>query len=216
MNDRERTSALRADDRELVDLLTAVLVDPNLHTDLRMRLHREVSAILRAAREELDRAAADKVQAHEVERHEEPLPDLLMAVLCRSRSLHGSAHAPAPRDTRSGEPGTRVALSVSGCVDAEGQRTQRAGVAPIPAGAGPAMTPSSCRRPISASLRPTTCSRISSVCSPSSGARVGRDAPRQRRRAVIPASGRCRSLAARPRRTMGWSSSTVGRVRPAP
>lgn len=81
VNDRERTSALRADDRELVDLLTAVLVDPNLHTDLRMRLHREVSAILRAAREELDRAAADKVQAHEVERHEEPLPDLLMAVL---------------------------------------------------------------------------------------------------------------------------------------
>jgi hypothetical protein len=76
--DQERTWALGADDRALVDLLTAVLVDPNVHTDLRMRLHREVSAILRAAREDLDRAAAD---GHGVEPENKPLPDLLTAVL---------------------------------------------------------------------------------------------------------------------------------------
>jgi hypothetical protein len=28
------------------DLLTAVLVDPNLYTDLRMRLHRDIRALL--------------------------------------------------------------------------------------------------------------------------------------------------------------------------
>lgn len=81
VNDDQRTSALPSDDRELVDLLRAVLVDPNVHTDLRMRLHREVSAILRAAREELERASADKARTREVESQDEPLPDLLTAVL---------------------------------------------------------------------------------------------------------------------------------------
>lgn len=33
----------------LPDLLRAVLVDPNLHTDLRMRLHEEIPALLHAA-----------------------------------------------------------------------------------------------------------------------------------------------------------------------
>jgi hypothetical protein len=34
---------------ELADLLAAVLVDPNLHTDLRMRLHREIRVVLARA-----------------------------------------------------------------------------------------------------------------------------------------------------------------------
>ena len=38
---------------------------------------------------------------------------------------------------------------------------------------GPATTPSSCRREIAAPLRPTISARISSVCSPSTGARRG-------------------------------------------
>jgi hypothetical protein len=47
----ETTTAPDAEDRDLVDLVTAVLVDSNLRTDLIMRLHREVSAILRATHE---------------------------------------------------------------------------------------------------------------------------------------------------------------------
>ena len=72
---------LHDEDRELVDLLTAVLVDPNLHTDLRMRLHRRVRTILRSAREELDGASARDEQAAAADAQEDGLPDLLTAVL---------------------------------------------------------------------------------------------------------------------------------------
>ena len=37
---------LVGEDQHLVDLLTAALVDPNVHTDVRMRLHRTISEIL--------------------------------------------------------------------------------------------------------------------------------------------------------------------------
>ena len=53
----DRAPALDAEDRELVDLLAAVLVDPDLHTDRIMRLHREARTILRAAHEDLCREA---------------------------------------------------------------------------------------------------------------------------------------------------------------
>ena len=81
MNDHERKTALGAEDGELVDLLTAVLVDPNLYTDLRMRLHREVSAILRAAHHDLYGGPAREVQPPASEVHDDHLPDLLTAVL---------------------------------------------------------------------------------------------------------------------------------------
>jgi hypothetical protein len=42
--------ALRAHDQRLPDVLTSLLVDPNLHTDTRMRLHHEIAAILASAR----------------------------------------------------------------------------------------------------------------------------------------------------------------------
>ncbi len=42
----EPATRLAGEDKRLVDLLTAVLVDPQLHTDTRMRLHREISEIL--------------------------------------------------------------------------------------------------------------------------------------------------------------------------
>jgi hypothetical protein len=42
----EPDTPLAGTDKQLVDLLTAVLVDPHLHTDTRMRLHREISEIL--------------------------------------------------------------------------------------------------------------------------------------------------------------------------
>jgi hypothetical protein len=58
VNEQGSTPNLAPEDRELVDLLRAVLVDPNLHTDRQMRLHREISAILRSARRDLWGASA--------------------------------------------------------------------------------------------------------------------------------------------------------------
>ena len=40
---------LEGEDKQLVDLVTAVLVDPNLHTDMRMRIHQEILQILTEA-----------------------------------------------------------------------------------------------------------------------------------------------------------------------
>lgn len=80
-NDRDKRNALRMEDRELVDLLTAVLVDPNLHTDRRMRLHQQVSAILRAARRDLDGDSTSEFHQPRLEVQADPLPDLLTAVL---------------------------------------------------------------------------------------------------------------------------------------
>lgn len=80
-NDRDKRNALRMEDRELVDLLTAVLVDPNLHTDRRMRLHQQVSAILRAARRDLDGDSTSEFHQPPLQVQADPLPDLLTAVL---------------------------------------------------------------------------------------------------------------------------------------
>ena len=79
VNIQDRTSVLCLEDRDLVDLLAAVLVDPNLHTDRRMRLHRQVSAILRAAKDDLHAEARGSQHAPEGE--DDHLPDLLTAVL---------------------------------------------------------------------------------------------------------------------------------------
>ena len=38
---------LDGEDKQLVDLVTSVLVDPNIHTDTRMRLFEEISRLLR-------------------------------------------------------------------------------------------------------------------------------------------------------------------------
>ena len=64
-----------------MDLLAAVLVDPNLHTDRIMRLYREVRTILRAAHDDLFGGGAQEVQRQEAEASDDHLPDLLAAVL---------------------------------------------------------------------------------------------------------------------------------------
>jgi hypothetical protein len=46
-------SRLSGDDSRLVELVTAVLVDSNVHTDLRMRLSREITDMLSRTHEEL-------------------------------------------------------------------------------------------------------------------------------------------------------------------
>ena len=53
MNEPKHNPQLDGDDEKLVDLVTAVLVDPNLNTDRRMRLHEEISTAVSAAHEEL-------------------------------------------------------------------------------------------------------------------------------------------------------------------
>jgi hypothetical protein len=72
---------LGAEDRELVDLLRAVLVDPNLYTDRRMRLHRQIAAVLRAAHVDLYGESAGGADEHGIEADADRLPDLLTAVL---------------------------------------------------------------------------------------------------------------------------------------
>ena len=51
---RERDGLL-PEDRNLVDMTTAVLVDPNLHTGTQMRLAEEITGIVRTAHEDLHR-----------------------------------------------------------------------------------------------------------------------------------------------------------------
>ena len=53
MTEPKHNRQLDGDDEKLVDLVTAVLVDPNLNTDRRMRLHDEISHAVQAAHEGL-------------------------------------------------------------------------------------------------------------------------------------------------------------------
>ena len=68
-------------DRKLVDLLQDVLVDPNLHTDTRLRLHQEIAEILRQAHIDLHGPAGHEVHARALEANGGRLPDLLATVL---------------------------------------------------------------------------------------------------------------------------------------
>jgi cyanophycinase-like exopeptidase len=81
MNQPGTTPHLVGEDRDLVDLLRAVLVDPNLHTDRRMRLHRKIRAVLRAAHRELYGESASEAYAEALESDGDRLPDLLSSVL---------------------------------------------------------------------------------------------------------------------------------------
>jgi hypothetical protein len=81
MHGQQTTPQPGAEDRGLVDLLRAALVDPNLHTGRRMRLHREISAILRAARADLYGESADTTNESALDADGDRLPDLLMSVL---------------------------------------------------------------------------------------------------------------------------------------
>jgi hypothetical protein len=56
MTDRQPAPSERQlprEDRRLVDLVDAGLMDPSLHTDLRLRLSGEIAALLQGARAEL-------------------------------------------------------------------------------------------------------------------------------------------------------------------
>jgi hypothetical protein len=76
-----QSARLQSDDRELVDLLTGVLTDPDLHTDTRMRLHEEIAEILSGARLALHSAGGGRAREHALDEHDGPLPDVLASVL---------------------------------------------------------------------------------------------------------------------------------------
>lgn len=71
----------RPEDRELVDLLATVLVDPNVHTDARMRLHHDIDEILRGAHEDLHGAAGGEAHRRALDAHGGRLSDVLESVL---------------------------------------------------------------------------------------------------------------------------------------
>src|SRR5690242_15436787 len=79
--EQQQHPALRWKDRQLVDLLTSVLTNPNIHTDTRMRLHEEIGEILRGAHDDLHGAAGKQMHQRALESHGGRLPDLLASVL---------------------------------------------------------------------------------------------------------------------------------------
>ena len=86
-NEQNETQ-LGAEDRKLVELVTAALVDPNIHTDERMRLYEEITEIVRHAHQDLHRRVVAAGERHPGNAYEQPLPtnsdgvrDLLAEVL---------------------------------------------------------------------------------------------------------------------------------------
>jgi hypothetical protein len=64
-----------------VDLVSAVLVDPNLHTDQRMRLHEEIGQLLHTAHEPSHAVVVHAGRNRRREAGGEYLPDLIQGVL---------------------------------------------------------------------------------------------------------------------------------------
>jgi hypothetical protein len=81
MNTETKTQKLGAEDGKLVDLATAALVDPNLHTDTRMHISNEIAGLLRKAHEDL--YGPDGRERHErtAAEHDHHVPRMLEAVL---------------------------------------------------------------------------------------------------------------------------------------
>ena len=79
---------LGPEERQLVDLVRAALVDPTIHTDVRMRLYQEITQILRYARHDVHPRATTDSRRRQVPAHAQPPPtdadgvaDLLAEVL---------------------------------------------------------------------------------------------------------------------------------------
>jgi len=81
MNPQEDTDKLDDPDAHLVDLVASALVDPNLHTDTRMRLYHQLTELIQRARENLHGAAAGAAPAASRTPEDGQLPKMLRAVL---------------------------------------------------------------------------------------------------------------------------------------
>jgi hypothetical protein len=81
MNVEAKTQKLGAEDGKLVDLVTAALVDPNLHTDTRMHIANRITELLRGTHEDL--YGRDGRERHErtAAEHDHQVPRMLEAVL---------------------------------------------------------------------------------------------------------------------------------------
>jgi hypothetical protein len=108
---QHKKNRLEPEDQKLVDLLGDVLVDPNVHTDTRLRLYQEIAEILRGTQVDLHGRAGDEVHARAVEAHGGRLPDLLATVLV-DPNLH--------TDTR-----MRLHEQIAQILDSAGARLQR-------------------------------------------------------------------------------------------
>lgn len=78
---QSQPAPLAREDQRLVDLLATVLVDPNLHTDTRLRLHEEITEMLRGAHHDLHGPAGPDMHRRALETHEGRLPGVLASVL---------------------------------------------------------------------------------------------------------------------------------------
>ena len=81
MNANETTDKLDDADAQLVDLVASALVDPNLHTNVRMRLRRELTELLRSAHQDLHRPATGEAPRSSQTPEDGELPKMLQAVL---------------------------------------------------------------------------------------------------------------------------------------
>ena len=114
MKRHEQADELRGEDRRLVDLVTAVLVDPNVHTDLRMRLHREITEVLRTAQRELHGCSSGNGRVATFDASGENVSTLLMAVLV-DPTLHTDRRMRLHREIRAvlrcGKPAAKSATT---------------------------------------------------------------------------------------------------------
>ncbi len=81
MTDTSRPDRLTGADARLVDLAESVLVDPNVHTDQRMRLHRQINELLRSAHHEIHGVHGPQVHASRVREADGQASRLLSSVL---------------------------------------------------------------------------------------------------------------------------------------
>ena len=81
MNVEEKSHKLPADDGELVDLVTAALVDPNLHTDTRMHISNEITELLRTTHEDLYGPHGREAHERTAAAHDHQVAKMLEAVL---------------------------------------------------------------------------------------------------------------------------------------
>jgi hypothetical protein len=81
MNVEERTRQLSVEDGKLIDLVTAALADPNLHTDTRMRISNEIRELLRATHQDLYGGDGGKVREWTTAERDHQVSALLGAVL---------------------------------------------------------------------------------------------------------------------------------------
>jgi hypothetical protein len=90
MSGRDAADERAGQDRRLVKMIDAVLVDPDLHTDTRMRLHQEIMELLRATHVQMYGPSGHEVHHRMREAHGDHLPSLLQAVLV-DPNLHTDA-----------------------------------------------------------------------------------------------------------------------------